>query len=381
MKKLFMFLAVAGLATFGASCSSDDSSSKGGNGGKDDDTPPVTAQQLVLSADKTAIKVGEAVKFTVKAGKDVVDADVYIQGTTDTKISNSHTFNEVGEFKVIAKKKDFKDSSVVTIKVTDVDGPQPELELTLTPSKTEAFVGELITFTAKDSNGANVTGFTVKQADGTAVPNGLFSATVAGTYKFVASKEGYTSSEEASVVIKELPPVDENNAVKVGELKYAVLANNLFVDINANGAPILYTDSNSGVKFFWYSMVSNTGEESLSLAEFALIVPDNTTSLVYPKDLAADKFVLQSFAYLDGDDVIEASDVTALSFTWGVAPTETTPGKVTYNIVSPEFSVKVTNGDYGVRGLQQQQSVNVMTAKKSTVAKKAVIGAVKNLKK
>ncbi|WP_158962413.1 hypothetical protein [Myroides fluvii] len=206
MKKLFMFLAVAGLATFGASCSSDDSSKKTDD--TPDDVKPPVAKQLVLSADKTSVLEGGTVKFTVKAdGKEEGGAELYIGSE---KISNPHTFATAGEYKVIAKKKDFKDSAAVTIKVTVEGGPQPELKLTLTPSKAEAFVGEVITFAVKDENGANVSGVTVKHADGTAVTGGVFSSDVAGTFKFVASKDGYVTSDEASVVIKTRPLLTTN---------------------------------------------------------------------------------------------------------------------------------------------------------------------------
>lgn len=212
MKKLFMFLAVAGLATFGASCSSDDNSTP---------PPPTKEKQLVLSADKASIKEGESVTFTVKVDKDVVQADLYIQGTPEVKISNTHKFDTKGEYKVVAKKADHKTSSVVTITVKGEDVPGVEKKLVLTPTKNEVFVGESVTFSVKDEDGAVVSGFTVNNVAGGVVPNGIFQAQAAGTFKFTASKTGYVTSSEVSVVVKTRPALTTNFFQYEG-IQYAV---------------------------------------------------------------------------------------------------------------------------------------------------------------
>ncbi|WP_410878910.1 hypothetical protein [Myroides sp. DW712] len=249
-----MFLAVAGLATFGASCSSDDSKDNGGNGGKEDNGPGNGSTQLVLTADKTSVNEGDTVTFTVKADKKEVDADLYIQGT-DVKINKSHKFEEKGQYKIVAKKKDYKDSSVVTITVKGEDEPGVEKKLVLTPSKTEAFTGDVITFTVKDEDGANVNGFTVKHNDAV-VPNGLFTATEAGTYKFVASKDGYVASEEVSVVIKE-KVVPQGNYIQVGDKVGDVTMKQLIVNgrkINNKWVPYVYEEQGVRYIVFTYDM-------------------------------------------------------------------------------------------------------------------------------
>ncbi|MDM1043893.1 hypothetical protein HX004_03410 [Myroides sp. 1354] len=232
MKKLFMFLAVAGLATFGASCGSDDS--------KNDDPKQ---KDLALSADKTSVKEGDAVAFTVKVdGKVEAGAELYI-GTE--KISSPYTFAKEGKYEVKAKKKDFNDSNVVTITVKKDEIPTDPLKLTLTPSKTEVFVNEAVTFTVKDENGANVTGFTVKQANGTAVAGGVFTSTAAGTFKFVASKDGYVTSDEVSVVVKE-QNIPENYVKLNGEYTEITNLKRVYINgiKNAQGQfqPYIYTD-------------------------------------------------------------------------------------------------------------------------------------------
>lgn len=188
MKKLFMFLAVAGLATFGASCSSDDNKSED--------------PKLALKADKTDIKVDETVTFTVESnGKAETAADLYKDGT---KISNPYKFTEEGEFSIVAKKKGAVDSNAVKIKVTKDGTPGNEKTLKLVADKPAANVGEVVTFTVTDGTGAVVEDAKIKQGN-VAVTGNTWTATAAGTFKFTASKEGYTTSNEAQVVVTEAP--------------------------------------------------------------------------------------------------------------------------------------------------------------------------------
>lgn len=176
MKKLFMFLAVAGLATFGASCSSDD-------GG----TPP--PKDLTLSADKTSVKVNETVTFTASEK----DAEIYVG---DKKISNSTKFDKEGSYNVVAKKKGFKDSNVVKITVTKDGVPAKTLKLT---APAEVSVGDDVAFVVKDQDGAAVTGVQFKIA-GNVVAN-PWKPTAVGTYEVTASKEGYTDGKATVKVI------------------------------------------------------------------------------------------------------------------------------------------------------------------------------------
>jgi len=222
-----MFLAVAGLATFGASCSSSD-----------DNTPPPSKKSLVLSSDKTAVKEGEAVKFTVKVdGKEEAGSDLYIGSE---KISNPHTFAKEGEYKVTAKKNDFNDSNVVTIKVSKDGGPQPgdkQLSLEATPAK--VYVGEVVSFVVKE-DGKIIADATITQVGGAAVKNGEWTADKVGTAKFKATKTGSKDSNEVSVVVEEKPVVP-NSFIQLGS------------DIHELGfgiaAEVKYKGSNDRVQF------------------------------------------------------------------------------------------------------------------------------------
>lgn len=105
MKKIFISLSLIALITCGTSCSSDDNS----------DSKEITNEKtLVISASAYSIQVGKEVTFTVTDGTSAVDAQVYM---ANELIRNSMVFNAVGKFQIIAKKKGYKDSAVITIEV------------------------------------------------------------------------------------------------------------------------------------------------------------------------------------------------------------------------------------------------------------------------
>lgn len=193
MKKLFMFLAVAGLATFGASCSSDDNS---------DEPVKVEAGQLAVKADKTEINVGDSVKFSVTLdGKEEKGSELFIG---DEQIYTPHKFEKAGEFEVVAKKKGAKDSAAVkiTVKGEGEEVPGDKKTLVLTPDKLEVFVGGEVKFTVTDGEAA-VSGVKITQVGGAALTSDVWKADKVGTAKFVAEKEGYGKSNEVSVVVAE----------------------------------------------------------------------------------------------------------------------------------------------------------------------------------
>lgn len=95
----FMFL---------TSCSKDDGPSK-----KEEEAKP-----LVLTLSRTEIKKRETVQFTVTAEGTAVDnATIYIDGTAIT--GYEHTFDQPGNFKVVAKKTGHQDSDQQSIVVLE----------------------------------------------------------------------------------------------------------------------------------------------------------------------------------------------------------------------------------------------------------------------
>ncbi|MEC4115032.1 hypothetical protein [Myroides pelagicus] len=213
MKKLFMFLAVAGLATFSASCSSDDNSSDGG----------AKAKELVVTADKTEVKEGETVNFNVKAdGKEVSDANIFVNSE---KGSLAHLFEVEGVYKVIAKKEGFTDSKAIEIKVTKGEDTGSEKKsMVLTADKSSVTIGETVKFSASE-NGTAVEGVTIKLVGGATIADALWKAAKEGEFKFVASKEGYNDSNEVAVKVTKptQPEEPKANSINVNGTSYDIV--------------------------------------------------------------------------------------------------------------------------------------------------------------
>ncbi len=192
MKKLFMFLAVAGLATFGTSCSSSD-----------DSNPPVAEKQLTLTATPATVRVGESVVFAVTVdGKTEADAKLSIDGKEVSGLTQK--FDKVGTYKVQAKKAGFIDSTVAT--VTVVAANVDILNMTGSKAAGEVLVGDNLSFTYT-FNGTATTDGVQLLLNGTAITGNSYVAKAedAGkTLKFT-SKKGATVSNELVYTVKAAP--------------------------------------------------------------------------------------------------------------------------------------------------------------------------------
>ncbi|MDR2223446.1 MAG: hypothetical protein LBE34_12030 [Flavobacteriaceae bacterium] len=107
MKKLFMFLAVAGLATFGASCS------------KSDDSPaPAPAKELKLTANPQGeVFVGDVVNFSVSSGTEIIKDASIMEGGKNAVKDGKWTATAEGSFKFKATKTGYNPSNEVTVVV------------------------------------------------------------------------------------------------------------------------------------------------------------------------------------------------------------------------------------------------------------------------
>lgn len=122
MKKILLVTLLTALVSLGSCSSSDDSN------------PVNPIKDLVLTADKTGIVVGEIVKFTVTVdGKEITDADIYVN---DAKSGYEHTFRTVGVYRVVAKKANTNNSNTVSISVTENVITEPE------PGSNSKFLGK-----------------------------------------------------------------------------------------------------------------------------------------------------------------------------------------------------------------------------------------------
>lgn len=273
MKKLFMFLAVAGLATFGASCSSSDD-----NGGDDKKT-------LTLSADKTSVKVDETVTFTVSEK----DAELYVEGKKIS--SNSTKFDKEGSYKVVAKKNGFNDSNVVTIKVIKDgtpgepgDNEKETLKLTILP--TEVTLGNAVSFVVYEGT-TDVSSSAKIFVNGSEITGASYTATAVGTYAVVAKKEGANDSAEKTFEVTEAPTVPESNFFAAGSDIENIEEVRLYAHANAQNQILVYSDIVEGKDMAIFELVSFGDDEGIFSMMIAVEQPEDAEGIITPK-LAVD---------------------------------------------------------------------------------------------
>ncbi|MTG99079.1 hypothetical protein NWE55_05465 [Myroides albus] len=321
MKKLFMFLAVAGLATFGVSCSSDDNSSDSGKESK----------QLVLSADRVDVKEGDLVKFTVQADKKNVDgAKIYVDGV---EAGIEHVFEKEGTFNVVAKKANFEDSAALKITVTKKDGTDPDTEkktFTLVADKADVKVGETVTFSAKENNVA-ISGFKVKVVGGAELPGLTWKAEKEGVVKFIATKDGYNDTAEITVnVTKDNKPNPTSNFIQVGDKSIDLKGSAFFYFVDGQ---YVYSEEINGK---WYvpfrvntftiditETVTATDYDNSGAILFYVEQKEGETTVVFPWDVTNPEQIL--IASYNGK--INGVDFKADKDTKFSIPALTTPGE------------------------------------------------------
>jgi len=334
MKKLFMFLAVAGLATFGASCSSSDDND-GGEKKKD----------LVLSG-KTDVKEGDAVTFTVKVGdKAEAGTDLYVAGE---KVSNPYTFAKVGEFKVQAKKNGFNDSNVLTVKVSEKDivGPGKK-SLKLSVDKTAIKLGEEVVFTVKDNEDAAVEGFVLKQ-NGVTITS-PWKPTAAGAYKVIATKDDYNNSNEVTVVVTETVVVPESNYIKINGEYIDITAKQMVVNaqkVNGQYRIFEYPGENGGEPYaiFTINLGTLTGNNYNQLSRTIVVVEQtDEENYLFPGSSANNALFGAATAYdFDVQPATQVNfafqDLTAMAFTRTISG-QAAETKLVYEIANNDAEV------------------------------------------
>lgn len=374
MKKLFMFLAVAGLATFGTSCGSDDN--KGG------DDPAQKA--LVLSSDVTSVEKGGSVAFTVKVENKVeAGAELYIG---DTKIANPAKFDNVGKFKVVAKKNGFVTSNAVEITVTEAGTGEPEpgvgsLVLTGNPAAGEVAVGDNLSFFMTDAEGVTVSGAELFK-NGTKINGSEYvvaSADAETTLKFTA-KKGDLVSNEIVYTVKAIPATPESNFLKVGNDVYNLDGADLGVYTNAAREAIIYTagegaDAFNFLRYKVYVNIEGTEGEDFASLDLAVILPANATSLVWPQDAPEGNVVpLSALVAMDGALVAQTAqgEEFSVALGWGAKASGDTPGQFGVELTAEEFSFEY-EGAYGGLWALVQQGQGATAAKGIKSAKKIAL--------
>ncbi|WP_158961762.1 hypothetical protein [Myroides fluvii] len=196
MKRLVLYFVLITLAVANAACSSDDK--------KEEEQKELT---LVSDAQGGKVAPGSSVLFSAMEGEgeDLVEVKTGVSFYLDEKeIGNRHVFEEIGEFKIIAKKKGYTDSNVLVIKVVDevITVPKDVLTIRVVGGVTEVELGEVIHFEVKGKGDVAVEDADIQLSDDTKIGYSWTPAAV-GTYKVKAKKEGYTTSVALEIQVKE----------------------------------------------------------------------------------------------------------------------------------------------------------------------------------
>lgn len=352
MKKLFMFLAVAGLATFGTSCGSDDN--KGG------DDPAQKA--LVLSSDVTSVEKGGSVAFTVKVENKVeAGAELYIG---DTKIANPAKFDNVGKFKVVAKKNGFVTSNAVEITVTEAGTGEPEpgvetLVLTGSTAAGEVAVGANLSFFMTDAEGGQVSGAKIFK-NGTEINGSEYVVAAADaetTLKFTA-KKGDLVSNEIVYTVKAIPATPESNFIQIGNDVYAGNYSRLMANCVKEGDQFFIsistvtTDEGETLEYavFHSDMRNVVDGEATALARtsYAVFQDPASNNIIFPGP-DADMQLIESWSVNLEDTVVEY-----------VMPAEGSNGDFTkFNVTKTNAKIAAANAD-GAFDMDQNYTVTTV---------------------
>lgn len=212
MKKLFMFLVVAGLATFGVSCS------------KSDDSPaPAPAKELKLTANPQGeVFVGDVVNFSVSSGTEIIKDAVIMEGDKNAVKDGKWTATSEGSFKFKATKTGYNPSNEVTVVVKK----KVQKVMILKASKTQVNAKENFELTVVDDKGVGIDGAELifeGESTGYLSEEGgkwVISINGPGTYKMKAVLNG-SESNEISITAVEAPLVKGVGSFKFDGKEYA----------------------------------------------------------------------------------------------------------------------------------------------------------------
>jgi len=167
------------------SCGSSDDGSGGGDGGGGD------ATSITLTAGSSSIFVNEQVAFTVidDLGNDVTaQANVKINNVT---VTNPYVFTQLGSFQVVATYSGLSSNSVTVLVHSQAD-------LSLFFSANPATTDQMVTFTALNNLGEDVTSETTFSLDGTTISN-PYQFSNLGENTVDASYNSFTASDVITI--------------------------------------------------------------------------------------------------------------------------------------------------------------------------------------
>lgn len=180
MKKLLVLLTFLGLGVF-ISCTKDSATTNGA--------------ALTVTSDAATHYTGESFKFTVTA-PDGTDVSSQAAITVSSTPITGNTFYSLtaGTFTVTAT---YAGTTSKSIQVTVTENPVPLTSMTVTPSSTNVYTGDVVTFTVAGNNNSNLTQACTIFVNGTQITGNTYTATTAGpldVYAVYPSSTPVTSS-------------------------------------------------------------------------------------------------------------------------------------------------------------------------------------------
>lgn len=331
MNKLVLTTLFILFASLILSCTSDDE---------------VIDKVLTVYIDKPLVKEGDVVFFSAKnAGKEVSDVDYYVE---DILTTNQYKFLSTGSYNVIARKEGYLDSKPVTVNVTKaVIGPGRQ-KLQLISSKDRAYVGELIFLSVYDGVGF-VQDATVTQIGYGSVPGGRWVPSAAGTYSFIASRQGALESDVITVLIDKRGDLDKNFVRLVNEGDLAISSTNLYLERDDFGSPNFRTRSD-GRLYLRYHLYNITSQTSYADITLDVLLPNSSRKVLFPDEVASSDVFTHAVTYVVDGIVIQRSkewEAINCNYSWGTSATSTTPGYFQLKLYSSTIHIDFS-GNYSL---------------------------------
>ncbi|MDM1352631.1 hypothetical protein HX071_09050 [Myroides marinus] len=309
---------------------------------KEDDTVEDSGKkELFIKPDKTKVAIGELVAFTAmdKTNNKVDDANFYLNGA---KISKDFKFDKKGVYNVVARKLGYKASAPVSIFVSD-GGEVIANKLKLTVDKNTVYLGESVKFTVT-ADGKEVEGAKIQYIEGGTLESSTLVMDKFGTYRFVATKEGYSNSEILEVKVLLKPSVTDQTFT-INGVKYDIKNVELTIDVDKNTKkPILYKEGKEA--YYVYKLFADNVEGTFAMYIMKVVVPNDTDKVILPYEVPANKVeILGGLGVIDREIEAEilSMDIEKAYAKWLSPLTSLSKGKgeVEYEFISVDYALEV----------------------------------------
>ncbi|MDM1345403.1 hypothetical protein HX017_01175 [Myroides marinus] len=309
---------------------------------KEDDTVEDSGKkELFIKPDKTKVAIGELVAFTAmdETNNKVDDANFYLNGA---KISKDFKFDKKGVYNVVARKLGYKASAPVSIFVSD-GGEVIANKLKLTVDKNTVYLGESVKFTVT-ADGKEVEGAKIQYIEGGTLESSTLVMDKFGTYRFVATKEGYSNSEILEVKVLLKPSVTDQTFT-INGVKYDIKNVELTIDVDKNTKkPILYKEGKEA--YYVYKLFADNVEGTFAMYIMKVVVPNDTDKVILPYEVPANKVeILGGLGVIDREIEAEilSMDIEKAYAKWLSPLTSLSKGKgeVEYEFISVDYALEV----------------------------------------